>query len=147
MQVIIREIFRFPGFYPTCYSRSRPINFHAKTSQSRESNNAGLRDCELNYFPPDEAYSSSFVAEEQKRHPFWFLLLRSSASNKLYIPIELQYRGNDSSTQFFSLFFFLRNAYTRSIRGDESPLVSIQTCKRSILFGLASFFPPPCICR
>lgn len=101
--------YEFPGFYLT---RWITINFHAKTSHRAA--RATIQGCELNYFPPDEAYSSSAsVAEEQKRHPFWFLLLRSSASNKLYIPIELQWQRFIDSYFFPLLFFFLRNAYIR----------------------------------
>lgn len=130
--------YEFPGFYLT---RWITINFHAKTSHRAA--RATIQGCELNYFPPDEAYSSSAsVAEEQKRHPFWFLLLRSSASNKLYIPIELQWQRFIDSYFFPLLFFFLRNAYTRSIRGDESPLVSIQTSANARRFfsGWPLFF-------
>lgn len=101
--------YEFPGFYPT---RWITINFHAKTSHRAA--RATIQGYELNYFPPDEAYSSSAsVAEEQKRHPFWFLLLRSSASNKLYIPIELQWqRFIDSYFSPFSSF-----SYAMRIRG------------------------------
>lgn len=98
--------YEFPGFYPT---RWITINFHAKTSHRAA--RATIQGCELNYFPPDEAYSSSAsVAEEQKRHPFWFLLLRSSASNKLYIPIELQWQ------RFIDSYFFPFSSFSYAMR-------------------------------
>lgn len=130
--------YEFPGFYPT---RWITINFHAKTSHRAA--RATIQGCELNYFPPDEAYSSSAsVAEEQKRHPFWFLLLRSSASNKLYIPIELQWqRFIDSYFSPFSSFSYAMRIYEVHSRGWIAARFNSDFGKRSsILFGLTSFF-------
>lgn len=128
----------------------RSIFMKRQVTEWRESNNTRLRDCELNYFPLGEAYSSSLVAEEQKRHPFWFLLFRTLPLRTSFMLFRLN-RSTVATIHRLSFFpppllpfFFLRNAYTRSVRGDESPLVSIQTCKRSILFeGWPLFFPSP----
>lgn len=143
--------YEFPSFYLT---RWITINFHAKTSHRAA--RATIQGCELNYFPPDEAYSSSAsVAEEQKRHPFWFLLLRSSASNKLYIPIELQWHIVATIHRLIlfppSLLFLTQCVYEVHSRGWIAARFNSDFGKRSsILFGLTSFFSPlllSCICR
>lgn len=142
MRVIIREI--YDSYFYQSQSRSRPSDQFSWKDKWQSGARATIHGCELNYFPLGEAYSSSLVAEEQKRHPFWFLLFRTLPLRTSFMLFRLN-RSIVATIHRLSFFpfFFLRNAYTRSIRGDESPLVSIQTCKRSILFeGWPLFFLP-----
>lgn len=153
MQVIIREIYD-SYFYPRMCRRAdrvRPINFHEKTSDrvAREQQYTAAR-LRAKLFSTRRSVFLVVGGGGTKKTPFLIPAVpHSSASDKLYaVPIESQYRGNDSSTQFFSLPLSPPSfSYAMRIR-DPSEGMN----RRSFQFRLANarffsrvdlFFSPP----
>lgn len=158
MQVIIREIYDFLFLSQNVLepiASVRSIFMKRQVTEWRESNNTRLRDCELNYFPLGEAYSSSLVAEEQKRHPFWFLLFRTLPLRTSFMLFRLN-RSTVATIHRLSFFpslsppllFLTQCVYAIRPRGWIAARFNSDLQTLDSFRGLTSFFPLPLrICR
>lgn len=134
--------YEFPGFYPT---RWITINFHAKTSQSRESNNTGLR---VKLFSTRRSvFLIGVGGGGTKKTPF---LIPAVALFHLEQALYSDWIAMATIHRLIlfppSLLFLTQCVYEVHSRGWIAARFNSDFGKRSsILFGLTSFFS--CICR